>query len=346
MTLKLQYSCTEADMKEANTLQEIDYYGRGSKWRARLYSVGLSALALAGAGIWFTREVAPQERPWVVGMMVTLFAAALVFKWVKRKHIGGEVRLEVSDREVVFGGGEERTAMQWSAFRRLLESANLFVLVHRSRGGLFVVPKRAFPDEVAQNWFRVQANRPQSPVASLPDAAWVGRSVRRNGIALTFRLKFWDYLNRYLTTWRMKGMFFGMLALAAAVSFLPTPPPNAVNSPSKVFLIMVASLMPIMGLVVVFISSLSWLRERRHLVVQQIVVDEESLEFMTQESSGRLPWSTYKYYLENPWSFFIWNPKGSVWFMFPKRAFGSASDLAQFRSMLETKLQKSRWFYL
>jgi hypothetical protein len=237
--------------------------------------------------------------------------------------------------------------MQWSGFRQCLESPNLFVLVDRSKTVLFMVPKRAFPDEPAQNWFRAQATQPQSVAATVRDESLVpSRFVSGSGIALTLRLKFRDYLNRNLTSWRMKGTLVGILALIAAINFLSTPPAGAVNSALKTFLIMVPMFLGIMVFVIVAISFLSWRGERKHLAPQQILLTDEGMEFAIQDSSGRLPWSTYKYYLENRWSFFVWHPQSSVWFMFPKREFESPSELSQFRELLGTKLERSRWFYL
>jgi hypothetical protein len=62
--------------------------------------------------------------------------------------------------------------------------------------------------------------------------------------------------------------------------------------------------------------------------------------------AGRLPWNTYKYYCENRWSFFVWQPQGSRWLMFPKRAFATSTDLEEFRGFLQRNLKPSRWFYL
>jgi hypothetical protein len=197
------------------------------------------------------------------------------------------------------------------------------------------------------DWFRAQANQPKGATGTiLVDEFVPGRFVTANGISLTHRLKLRDYLNRNFTSWRMKGIFFGLLVLVTGMIFLMPSPPDAVNSPLKTFLIMAPMLVGMMVAVIVFISVYFWFMERKHLLAQQVVVNDRGIEFVGQDSSGRLPWSTYKYFLENRWSFFMWQPQGSLWLMLPKRDFASASDLARFRALVETKLKQSRWFYL
>jgi hypothetical protein len=264
-----------------------------------------------------------------------------------RRKANRLVRLEVSERELVFNNGNGRTAMQWSAFSQCIESPNLFVLVDRPKAILFAVPKRAFPDEPAQNWFRAQATQLRSVAAAEPDEAFIpGRFVTANGIALTVQLKYRDYLDRNFTSWRIKGMFIGIFALVIAVTLFSTPPPDAVHSNLETFLIMLPMLTVIMAFVICVMSFVFWRGEKKYLEPNQIVLSSEGIEFAGRDSSGRLPWSTYKYYRESRWSFFVWNPHGSVWFMFPKREFATPSDLIQFRTLLEANLKPSRWFYL
>lgn len=62
MTLRLQYRCTEGELKEAKKLQEYDFYGRGSRWRGRLVVGALLAFAAVGYAIRFQREIAPRDR--------------------------------------------------------------------------------------------------------------------------------------------------------------------------------------------------------------------------------------------------------------------------------------------
>ena len=347
VNLQLEYSCTDAELKEAKTLQLRQHYGGGSKWRAQLVQYGF--LVLAGAAVYFRfkREVATEDRAWFIALVVVVYVAVLIFKRMTRRKTGGLVRLEASERELTFRDGNGRTEMLWSAFSRCLESPNLFVLVNRPKTILYSVPKRAFPDEAAQNWFRTQANQPQSVAPAASEEPFVpGRFVAASGISLIFQLKYRDYLSRFLTSWRMKGLFIGMLGLVTGIIFFSTPPPDAVNSPLKVYLIMLSTMIPMLVVVVFVISFFSWRGEKKYLAPQQIVLTDEGIEFTGRDSSGSLSWNTYKYYLENRWGFFVWHPRGSLWFMFPKREFPAQSDLVQFRTILRTNLKPSRWFFL
>ena len=124
------------------------------------------------------------------------------------------------------------------------------------------------------------------------------------------------------------------------------PPPDAVNSSLKVEMIMLATVTPMLVAGIFVAALVSWRGEKKHRAPQQIVLTSEGIEFASRDTRGRLPWSTYKYYLENRWRFFVWHPRGSLWFMLPKRDFPSQSDLAHVRTLMEVNLRRSRWFYL
>jgi hypothetical protein len=253
----------------------------------------------------------------------------------------------VSDRELVFNVGGARTSMPWSAFGQCLESPNLFVLVDRRKAVLFVVPKRAFPDQGAQNWFRTFANQPQSVAPAAMDEAFEpGRFVASHGIALTRQLKFRDYLSRNFTSWRMKGLTLFVFVLMTVISFSMKSPPDAKMSSFRAYLFMLGTTAPMLVIVIGIVSFLSWLAEKKLRTPEHLVLTNEGVEFAHQHGRGRTLWSDYKYYLENRWYFFIWNPQTAVWLMFPKRNFASASDIEQFKIIVQTKLTRSRWFYL
>src|SRR5882724_6623631 len=73
---------------------------------------------------------------------------------------------------------------------------------------------------------------------------------------------------------------------------------------------MLATITPMLVLMLFVVSFFSWRSNRQYLVPQQILLKNEGIEFASRDSTGRLPWSTYKYYLENRWSFFLWQPRG------------------------------------
>ena len=151
-----------------------------------------------------------------------------------------------------------------------------------------------------------------------------------------------------LTSWRIRGIALGILVFVIG-TFLysaANPPPDAVNSPLKVFLIMLAMITPMLAAGFPVVAFISWRSEKKYLEPKQVALTGEGIEFADRDGTGLLPWTTYTYYLENRWSFFVWNPRGPLWFMFPKREFASPSDIEQCRDLLRTHLRVSRWFFL
>jgi hypothetical protein len=309
-------------------------------------------LVILGAGtveyLRFKTEIAAKDRVWFISLVVVACIAFLIFKRVTRRKTDQSVRAEVSERGIVFAGENTRSEILWSGFSQCLESPNLFVLLNRSKSILYTVPKRAFPDDKSREWFRATANQPRK-LSEADDAEFIpGRFVSGKGIGLTVRLKYQDYLSRNITSWRLKGIMLFMLAIMLVISLFQSanPPPAAVVPPWKVFLIMISSLSAMLIVIFFVVSFISWRTERKHLAPQQIVLTSEGIQFIDRDGGGHVPWNAYKYYRENHWSFFVWQPRGSLWLMLPKRAFASTSDLEQFRGMLQANLKPSRFFYL
>lgn len=349
MTIQLEYSCTEQDLKEAKALGERESFGGGPRWRSTL--VMLVVLVVVGTGLFFRfkAEIAPKDRPWFIALVVVIFAAVSYFNKKTRAKTGDIVRLEISERAIIFNGENSRTEMLWSGFSKCLETPNLFALLDNSKSVMRVIPKRAFPDEKSQEWFRAQANQPRiTAEPTTQERAFPSRFMASNGVAITLEYKFRDHLIRNITSWRVKAMALLMLAIMGGVSIVSfvNPPPDAVVPPGKVALMMVAAFVPIMIVVFSLVIVLWWFQQRKHYLTHHVLLTQEGIEFTEQNASGRLPWNTYKYYRETRWTFFIWNPQGSLWFMFPKRAFTSPSDLDQCRTLLQTNLKPSRWFFM
>jgi hypothetical protein len=348
MNLALDYCCTDAEMNEAQSLNlHRQVGGGGPKWLSR---VGFYAFAAVAAVLFYfriKRDMAPHDRPWFIAIVLVVFIGVLVMKRFTRRKSSQTTRLEISECELVFTSDGGHTTVPWSAFSQCLESPTLFVLLDRSKQLLYTVPKRAFPDEAAQSWFRSLANQP-GPVAPalVSETSFTGKLVAADGIALTLQLKYRDYLNRLCTSWRLKGIMLAILLFAVAGCLLASPPPDAVNSRGKTLMIMLMIMLPMFLLVFFVISLVSWRSDKTYVTPQHLALTNEGVEFASRDGSGLSPWKAYKYYLENRWSFFIWNPSGSVWLMFPKREFASRLDLDQCRELLQRNLRPSRWFFL
>ena len=107
-----------------------------------------------------------------------------------------------------------------------------------------------------------------------------------------------------------------------------------------------AAFIPMIAVVLLVVALVSWRSERRLMKTEHVKLAGEGIHFSSSDGSGLLSWTAYKYYLKNRWAFFIWNPRESVWMMFPKREFASPLDIQQCRDLLRTNLKPSRWFYL
>jgi hypothetical protein len=348
MTLHLEYTCTEAELKEAQSLNLHRQCGGGPKWRSRVVFYAFVAVIAVLVYLRFKAEIAVKDRPWFIGLVIVVFVALQVFKRMTRQKSGDSVRLDVSAEELVFHGSNGRTAMTWGAFSQCLESPALFVLLDRPKRVLYAVPKRAFPDEPSLNWFRGLANQPPGGAEfSGSDGSAPGRFAGQ-GITLTVQLQYRDYLTRMLTSWRSKGTALGIFAfiIGTVLYSAAHPVPDAVNSPATVFLIMVAILTPMLFVMFFVITFIWWHSEKKHLTPKQVALTGEGIELVDRDGRNLFVWTAYKHYLENRWAFFVWNPRGSLWLMFPKRAFASPLDLEGCRDLLRTNLKPSRWFFL
>ena len=86
---------------------------------------------------------------------------------------------------------------------------------------------------------------------------------------------------------------------------------------------MIAMVIPMMTAVFLLVAFMSWRSEKKFLEPQHVALSSEGIQFAGSNASGLVAWSAYRFYLENRWAFFIWNPQGSLWMMFPKRLFSS-----------------------
>jgi hypothetical protein len=348
MNLELEYSCTEAETEEAKSLDLNRQYGGGPKWRSGLVSYAWGALGVGLVCLRIKTEIAPAHRPWfIAGVIIVSIGVLVVQRFMRAKSTESIIRLEISERELVFVNDRSRTATSWSAFSQCLESPAVFALLDRAKQYLYVVPKRAFPDVASQNWFRALASQPQAVAeSSASDASIPARLATTKGVALTVRLKYRDYVSRTLISWRTKGLGLAILLFIVLACLFAPEPPNAVNSRGKTLMIMLGMMTPMLAVVLFVISFIAWRSAKHYLGPQHMAMTGDGIEFASRDGGGFLAWTTYKYYLENRWSFFLWNSHPAVWLMVPKRDFSSLSDLRQCRELLQSNLRPSNWFFL
>jgi hypothetical protein len=345
--LRLEYACTEAEKTLAQNLSIRQQLGGGSKLRTWLILL-LMVIGLILAA-WFQFRDSPAAYR-ALGI-IALFVGASVFvacKRIWRTTAPAPTTLEISEVGLTIVGADSSVKLPWSAFSQCLESDELFVLVDRTKTTLIVMPKRAFPNEESQTWFREQAAHVgRSAAPAFGEAAVLPASASPDRIKLTVQLGLRDYFDHALASWLTWGFWLTLngLMLAALVNTALHPPPRPpVVSPTKVFF-WVTSAVALLSLVmtIMVFSVCSWVRHRKYLDPQGITLSDTSLVFAARDAGGTIPWSRFAYYKETLWSFIIW--RGWHWMMFPKRAFASLDDVNRCRELLDRNLERSRWFF-
>ena len=346
-TLRLEYTCTKADIEEAETLNLRKRLGGGSKWRTRVVLFALVALMAVEFYVRILRDL--QREYWILAVAgvagLTMVVMLVTRKWRDKPRTATNVEVTAADFSIL--GPNSKVTMPWSAFSECLESPNLFVLVDRPKATLLVVPKRAFPSESWQTWFRAQTEN-RSVLAESRTAPEISTAASSAGaVAFKFKLGFRDYLDRSLASWRTWGLFFGIVILMAGTTFIQVihPVPDAVNSPAKVFFVFeLPFLMVLVPFMIIVVSLISWRTEKKHLGPQHGAFTDEHISFSGINGSGTTPWTSYARYKETRWSFILWCGRSSVWTMFPKRAFNTSEDVQRVRTLIGRKLKQSRWF--
>ena len=347
--LLLEYACTEAERKEADELNTRQQVGGGSKWRTTVI-FGLILLAgLLAFHFMIQREVPAAYRPYAYAAFIAVWLFFVIQQSRSRKAASISSKVEISERDLTIITEDSRVTMPWPAFSQCLESPNLFVLVDRGKATLLILPKRAFPEEPSQSWFRSAfANRTRpaaAPAVPAPDASQSGFGT---SVVLKFRLGFRDYLSRTMASARTWAMILFTVALLGGISIYSAAhaPPRAVYSPAQVFFIFtVPILVVVQAILILFITFQHWQAHAAYLGPQEWALAEESITFASRDGSGTLPWTAYTCYKETRWNFIVWNPVGSAWMLFPKRAFASADEVRLGHALLARHLRPSRWFF-
>jgi hypothetical protein len=281
-----------------------------------------------------------------IGVIVLV---AMVRKRLSKSATSTHTKLEVSATGLTVIGADANVKLEWSAFGDCVESPDLFVLLDRPKAILFAIPKRAFPSESRQNWFRMLTeNRLKFPEPVPIEAPALVISPSADSIRLRVQLGFRDYLDRTIAssfTWALL-LFFAGLFIGVGVYAAANPPPDAVFSATEMlFFFEIPFLLVMAAFLVLVITVHGWFTHRKYLTPQEMALSEDSIVFSGVDSQGSLPWTSYTRFKETPWSFIVWKPGGLAWLMLPKRMFQSADDLARCRALLARKLTNSRWYF-
>jgi hypothetical protein len=346
--LRLEFACTNAEMDQAQSLVLRKQLGGGSTWRTWLVLL-LLIVGVLLVGYFQLKELPVVYRVLILGTavggsVITVFYQRRLRK--TRKTVPATAKLEISETELAIVGPTSRVAAPWSAFSQCLESPELFVLVDRPKRTLVVIPKRAFPDESSQTWFREQVdNGLNLPAAQTYEPPVMGPSAQTDRIMFTVQLRFRDFVDVTLASWFTWVVVLGAAVLVITVAFesAANPPPNPVLSNTEVFFMVLLPFFLVLVMMIILVFSLhGWRSHAKYSVRQEIALSEESMAFASADGSSTMPWTTFAYFKETWWSFLLW--RGSNWIMFPKRAFTSWDDLSRCRDLLNRHLQRSRWF--
>jgi hypothetical protein len=346
--LQLEYVCSVAEIDEAKLLCVRKHIGGGSKWKTRFYQIVILIGLLAGA--WFRfEEFSPTAR---LMLLVALVAGSVLFVRLRKKFRKVNTvatRLEISDSDITVLNGDSKVAFPWSAFTDPIESPNLFVLVDRPKQMMIIVPKRVFPDETLQTWFRETARNPSDnpvPAPSQPSAQ--STSATSDRMILSFDLNLLDHVACTLASWRTWGFCIAIVAFQFGLFLASSlnPPQDAELGKTLTEVFFCYQLPGYLAFVVIFIvlfSLVRWWSSVKYSAHQELILSQESLTFSNADSSGQLPWSHFAYFKETPWSFILW--RGPAWMQIPKRGFGSLNDINRCRDLLDFRLKQSRWFF-
>jgi len=350
--LHLEYACTAAELEEAESLNLRRQLGGGSKWLTWLVLGLLLAGGLYVFNLQIGRSLPATYRPlaWVGLLGLFAFFHFRNRQAIKKRTTNPKLtQVELSETEITFVEGNAKSVKPWSAFSQCIESKNLFLLVDQNKTLLLIFPKRVFPDDNWQAWFRVQTSQftqmMMSPrIENLNPATLTTRA----GIRITVQLRFRDHLDATLASWRPRILIglLGGLVISSTVYGATQASPNAVNSPSKVLLFELPFLL-IMAAMVVFLPTLyRWRAHTKITGPEEIIFSDEAITFAGAEAAGVIPWTTaYTSFKETGRSFILWRQGTAAWLLLPKRQFQSDRDRQSFRTLLAQRLKPSRWFW-
>lgn len=343
--LRLEYTCTPAELEEAQNLVIRQRVGGGSGWLAMVVLL----LALAAVLLALYLAVEPKYRPYVFGLLLVTWVIATLRQRHKRRKPRSPMSVELTDHDIRITSSSGRAILPWSAVSEFVESDSLFVLTDRTSTVLFAFPKRAFPDQRSCEWFRAAATSAPAVSPEQPDHGEPvpGPRPKAGTVTLDFRLRYRDYLDRSLASWFTRGLMvlFGAMIVGAFLAAMRKPVPNPGFSGWQVFLFFTVPFLALMETMVVFVAAThDWLAHRRHLVTQTVTLSELGLSYRSVGGDTTTVWETPTCYKETPWSFIVWWPGTRAWLQLPKRAFPSVNEIGRCREILAMHAKQSTWY--
>lgn len=334
--LHLEYACTDVEYEEAEKLTRP----------SRLGQICWVLLAAAIVIVKDTQDHALNKGPLLWPFFVAALAIWGVLQFIKFKRPEDHIKLDISDSDIKLIRTAANVTFPWAGFGRWLESSHLFILFGRRKAIQIIVPKRVFPSESWLSWFREQAKiritrREPSPIAAPAPELPAGT----DPILMKFQLGLRDHCVRVIASCWLPLLFIGVSSFVGVmcIVFAIKPPPHAVNSASKVFFTMELYFLGIFACITPFVAIIRWMKHINSHSPQELALSDESIKFHSRDGSGVLSWSTFKYYKETPWCFFLF--QGAQFITLPKRAVTSAQDLIRCRDLIARHSKRSFWFF-
>jgi hypothetical protein len=339
--LRLQFEITPQEASQAQSLALRQQLGGGSALATWL--ILLSVLGAGLAALYFMIE--PGQRALWIGIFVAIWIAVFALTQLKKKPPPETNTVEITPQRLRLLVAGTELDHSWSAFSQLLESDTLFVLVDRSKTVLFTLPKRAFPDQPSQDWFRslVDAALAHSPEPQVPPQDL--RTDSRPGLTLRFRYTYLDYLDYTLAGWFTRGVMLGAVAMIiyVVIHARRNPVPNPVHSNTTVFLMMSPFFLLLICMYPAVTSLKYWFAARKQLTDQAVTFDDDGLTMTEPTGDTRLAWGNLRFYKETRRLFILWSSPRVPSLMLPKRALNSEADLHELRALLGKHLVRSTW---
>jgi len=346
LPFQLQFSLTPEERKES---QQLEFTGADALVLKRSLAINamvlLVMLALAFGGLLLGFEPG-QRLPVAVGLGV-LGVAAFTFAQLRKRHQDDEpANLEVSADGLRFGEGVSSYTVPAASVERLFESENLFGV--RANNLLFALPKRAFASDRRRDCFRALTSAWTQTEQAPSEGDNEPAETSAEAVTVEFRLKFLDYIDRTLMSWRSRVILSVILSVicGACVMAAIEPAPGAVFSNAEVFVYFVLPFAVVVSILVLMAGSVAdWNSERAQRCDTRMTWSDRGIKRVTATEEVMLDWSQQPRFKESPWVFYVWWVGTGVWFSVPKRAFASESEIQLTRSLLATHAEESTWFW-
>ncbi len=337
---RLEYICSDAELGEAKSLGLRHELRKGKK--SLLFLGCLIALMVTAVVLKIQHQVPAHLRPYTYTGAVLITIAVFFFN-----RDAGKKRLvttiDIDDAGLRIQGADTHIAIPWTAVSECQESAHVFGVFLRTERVQFVLPKRAFPNQTAIEWFRQRAKQTCDATINQTTPGLSSRTTP-DEIRIRFRLDFRDHLNRTFASaiiW-LVGVLTILFAIGSELRDAPDMSSRGMETALRNFLKGLPFLLPVMLFVPLMMTVMSWLAQRR-FAQQELAFHDDGITIIAPDGSATVPWTRYPFYKETGRYFLLW-AKDRNWLMIPKRTFNSGIEQARCRALFGKHLAKSRWF--